>query len=85
MLVAMLVAVPPASVIEASTSFRLPGMRSCSGASTERAASTTVAPCFARYRAMSAPSPRLAPVMIATRPSSGIVHLRDVNALRPRV
>ena len=47
-LVVMLVAVPPASLIDASTSRRLPGMRSFIGDSAERAASTTDAPCFAR-------------------------------------
>ena len=65
----MATAVPPAAVIAAAVSPIVPGSGEPPG-STVRAATATAAPSAPNRAAMAAPIPRLAPVTMATFPSS---------------
>ena len=66
---AIATAVPPASTIDCTVSLIVPS-NALWPASVVRAETATRAPSAAKRRAISAPMPRLAPVTMATRPSS---------------
>ena len=79
-------AAPPASTIDCTVSWIVPSNTLCP-ASVVRADTATRAPSAAKRRAISAPMPRLAPVTMATRPSSapmvGGTYRRPIGPVHP--
>ncbi len=77
-------AVPPSALICSTVSLIVPARVELPG-STVRAATATAAPSAANRRAISAPIPRLAPVTMATRPSSMPIRILRASAYETAV